>query len=161
MRLQRIMLQLQRYDLSLVYRKGSQSFIADTLSRAQLSESLPADIYEDYEVLTVQPVASHKMAELQRETVLDPVMVSLSSVILHGWSESENDVPEDLKPFFNVRDQLATRDGVIYKGVIWCYMKKSWYPSHFILIIYTVSIWVILVSSQPRKELVIFYIGPE
>ena len=116
MRLQRMMLQLQRYDLSLVYRKGSQLFIADTLSRAQLSESLPADIYEDYEVLTVQPVASHKMAELQRETALDPVMVSLSSVILHGWPESENDVPEDLKPFFNVRDQLATRDGVIYKG---------------------------------------------
>ena len=99
-----------------MYRKGSQLFIADTLSRAQLSESLPADIYEDYEVLTVQPVASHKMAELQRETALDPVMVSLSSVILHGWPESENDVPEDLKSFFNVRDQLATRDGVIYKG---------------------------------------------
>ena len=54
MRLQRMMLQLQRYDLSLVYRKGSQLFIADTLSRAQLSESLPADIYElDCEVLTV------------------------------------------------------------------------------------------------------------
>ena len=116
MRLQRMMLQLQRYGLSLVYRKGSQLFIADTLSRAQLSESLPADIYEDYEVLTVQPVASHKMAELQRETALDPVMVSLSSVILHGWPESENGVPEDLKPFFNVRGQLATRDGVIYKG---------------------------------------------
>ena len=37
-RLQKMMLQLQRYDLSLVYKKGSQLFIADTLSRAQLSE---------------------------------------------------------------------------------------------------------------------------
>ena len=116
MRLQRMMLQLQRYDLSLVYKKGSQLFIADTLSRAQLSETLPADIYEDYEVLTVQPVGSHKMAELQRETALDPIMVNLASVILHGWPESESDVSNDLKPYFNVRDQLATRDRVIYKG---------------------------------------------
>ena len=34
MRLQRMMLQLQRHDLSLVYKKGFQLFIADTLSRA-------------------------------------------------------------------------------------------------------------------------------
>jgi hypothetical protein len=43
-------------------------------------------------------------------------MVNLASVILHGWPESESDVSNDLKPYFNVRDQLATRDGVIYKG---------------------------------------------
>ena len=47
MRLQRMMLQLQRYDLSLVYKKGFQLFIADTLSRAQVQpHSLPADVYE-------------------------------------------------------------------------------------------------------------------
>ena len=39
MRLQRMILQLQRYDLRLVYKKGSQLFIADTLSCAQLSET--------------------------------------------------------------------------------------------------------------------------
>jgi transposase InsO family protein len=116
MRLQRMMLQLQRYDLSLVYKKGSQLFIADTLSRAYLNETFPADIYEDYEILTVQPVASHKLDELQRKTALDPMMMQLASTILHGWPESQKDVPDDLKPYFNVRDQLATRDGVIYKG---------------------------------------------
>ena len=116
MRLQRMMLQLQRYDLTLVYKKGSQLFIADTLSRAQLSETSPADIYEDYQVLTVTPVGSHKMAELQGETAMDPVMMQLASVILHGWPENESDVSADLKPYFKVRDQLATRDGVIYKG---------------------------------------------
>lgn len=115
MRLQRMMLQLQRYDLSLVYKKGSQLFIADALSRAQLSETSPSDI-EDYEVLTVQPVGSHKMTELKRETALDPTMINLASVILHGWPVSKSDVPDDLKPYFNVRDQLATRDSVIYKG---------------------------------------------
>ena len=56
------------------------------------------------------------MVELQRETALDPVMVNLAAVILHGWPESERNVPKELKPYFNVRDQLPTRDGVMYKG---------------------------------------------
>ena len=97
MRLQRMMLQLQRYDLMLVYKKGSQLFIADTLSRAQLSETAPTDIHEGYEVLAVKPVGSRKMAELQRETAMDPVMMKLASVILHGWPENESDVSDDLK----------------------------------------------------------------
>ena len=62
------------------------------------------------------PVGSHKMAELQQETAMDPVMMQLASVILHGWPENESDVSADLKSYFKVRDQLATRDGVIYKG---------------------------------------------
>ncbi len=44
------------------------------------------------------------------------MMMQLASTILHGWPESQKDVPDNLKPYFNVRDQLATRDGVIYKG---------------------------------------------
>ena len=36
---------------------------------------------KDYEVLTVQPVASHKMVELQRETALEPVMVNMVAMI--------------------------------------------------------------------------------
>ena len=42
-------------------------------------------------------------------------MVNLAAVILHGWPESERNVLEELKPYFNVRDQLATRDSVIYE----------------------------------------------
>ncbi|CAB4008940.1 Hypothetical predicted protein [Paramuricea clavata] len=49
-----------------------------SLLSTHLSETLPADIYE---VLMVQPVGSHKMAELQRETALDPIMVNLVSVM--------------------------------------------------------------------------------
>lgn len=96
-----MMLQLQRYDMSLVYKKGCQLLTGNTLSRAQLNETSPADIYEDYEILTVQPVGLNNTDE--RETALDPTMVNLASVSLHGWPVREN-------------DQLATRDGVIYKG---------------------------------------------
>ena len=42
------------------------------------------------------------MAELQRETAMDPVMMQLASVILHRWPENESDVSADLKSYFKV-----------------------------------------------------------
>ena len=36
-RLQRMMMQLQKYNLRVVYKRGSEMYIADTLSRAYLS----------------------------------------------------------------------------------------------------------------------------
>ena len=39
-RLQRMILRLQRYDLQIAYKKGSEMYVADTLSRACLQESI-------------------------------------------------------------------------------------------------------------------------
>ena len=115
MRLQKMMLLLQRYDVNVINKKGTTLYIADTLSRAYLpEEAQEADT--DYEILTVQPVASHKMKELQYETEADPTMVSLKNTILNGWPKCSKDVHPDVKPYFTFRDQLSTRDGVIYKG---------------------------------------------
>ena len=38
-RLQRMLLQLQRYDINLIYRKGTDMLVADTLSRAAIQSS--------------------------------------------------------------------------------------------------------------------------
>jgi RNase H-like domain found in reverse transcriptase/Reverse transcriptase (RNA-dependent DNA polymerase) len=52
-RLQRMMLRLQKFDLHVVYKKGSQMFLADTLSRAYISHARPCE--EDYsEVFTIE-----------------------------------------------------------------------------------------------------------
>ena len=42
-RLQRMLLQLQKYDLEVVYKPGKELYIADTLSRAYLP-IVPADL---------------------------------------------------------------------------------------------------------------------
>lgn len=78
-------------------------FIADTLSRAHIDETSPAaDVDDDYEVLTVQPVASHLLEELRQETVLDLVMKNLASTILYEWPKNQDDVHPDIKPYFNI-----------------------------------------------------------
>ena len=44
-RLQKMLLQLQEYDINLVYKRGKEMYLADTLSRAYP----PEIIYEDFE----------------------------------------------------------------------------------------------------------------
>lgn len=55
-----MIMKLQRYDLDVFYEKGTELYIADTLSRAHLNEA-PRDEEEEYEVLMVASIAPPKM----------------------------------------------------------------------------------------------------
>ena len=44
-------------------------------------------------------------------------MQKLLSIIGDGWRDNKNEVPSELKPYFDVRDSLSHQDGVILKGV--------------------------------------------
>ena len=66
-----MMMQLQRYDLKVVYEKGSELYLADTLSRAHMEETA-AEEEDRNEVLMVTPVAPHRMVDLKKETTSDP-----------------------------------------------------------------------------------------
>ena len=86
-RLQKMMMQLQHYDLKVVYKKGSELYLTDTLSRAHMEE--PAAEEEDgYEVLMVTPVAPHRMVELKKETASDSQLAKKISTVKNGWTES-------------------------------------------------------------------------
>lgn len=115
LRLQRMLMQLQRYDLSVVYKKGSELYIADTLSRAYLDETSP-DLEGDYEVLMVIPITPPKIEQLRQETATDPALQKLTQTIQAGWPEYLKDVHPDLRPYFGLRDQLSVHDGIVFKG---------------------------------------------
>ena len=78
-----MIMKLQRYDLDVFYEKGTELYIADTLSRAHLNET-PRDEEEEYEVLMVTSIAPPKMEQLKRETVADLVLTKLISTIQKG-----------------------------------------------------------------------------
>ena len=41
---------------------------------------------------------------------------SSENLILSGWPSKAADLPEELRPYYTYRDELAVLDGVIYKG---------------------------------------------
>ncbi len=117
-RLQNMRLQLQKYDISLVYKKGAELYLADTLSRAPLSETTQIEHELDqFVVMTILPISDTKQVELASATKSDLHLQKLASVILHGWPDKPNSVPLEVRPYFPFRDELIINEsGIILKG---------------------------------------------
>ncbi|XP_055507978.1 uncharacterized protein LOC129707187 [Leucoraja erinacea] len=116
-RLQRMMLQLQRFEFDIVYKKGTEMHVADALSRAPLS-SCAQHPYEqsDLHVLNVNFVPSKQLQTLIEHTAVDSDLQQLSAVILRDWPCKPHSLPAAVRPFFLARDELVLRDGIVIKG---------------------------------------------
>ncbi len=97
-RIQRMMLRLQRYNLNVVYKRGKELYVADALSRAHLPSTDQAEVIEEYEVMVVDILSSRRVEELRRDTLADPMCWRLSEVITAGWPNTFREVPHDLRP---------------------------------------------------------------
>ena len=119
-RLQRLMLRLMQYDVVIKYKRGPELYLADTLSRAYLpQEHLPGKADQEVERIhsvNFLSVSEPQIQEIREETAKDPVLQSLKAVILNGWPNQRESLPAELHQYFNVRDELAAQDGVIFKG---------------------------------------------
>ena len=117
-RIQRMMLELQRYDLTIEYRKGESLYLADTLSRAYLPVTTceyDADErichFTTREELTeidarkeVHAVSDQRLVEVEEHTKKDANMCKLIDIINRGWPDKKTDIPCDLQSYFNIRD---------------------------------------------------------
>lgn len=116
-RLQRMLLQLQAYGITLVYKKGKHMYLADTLSQAPdktISQGPAAD--NTYEVMSVSYISTNRLEELRTHTARDQVLQTLSTVIHRGWPGKERSVPPSIRPFFPHRDELVVEEGIVIKG---------------------------------------------
>ena len=119
-RLQRMILQLQRYDLEIVHLPGKCIPVADTLSRKFLSDTYP-DFSESFEaqvhmVTSNLPVSDRKMLEIEKASLTDPQFRILRSTILKGWPNMHQECPAEILDYWNHRDELTVLDGLIFKG---------------------------------------------
>lgn len=120
-RIQRMRLQLQRFDFQLVYKPGKELFIADTLSRAPSPRVYSDDVTTECEeqvhhvINSVAPMESTRQ-RYARATAEDPTLQLLQSVMLAGWPEHRSQCPAAIKPFWPVRHDLAVVGGVVLLG---------------------------------------------
>uniref|UniRef100_A0A8C5HEF5 Gypsy retrotransposon integrase-like protein 1 n=1 Tax=Gouania willdenowi TaxID=441366 RepID=A0A8C5HEF5_GOUWI len=116
-RLQRMMLRLQSYDITLVYKKGKLMYVADTLSRAPTT-NIPVSTAENdsFEVMSVSVISTARLEELRKHTGEDAMLKKLTTVIQRGWPSRENQLQPAIRPFYPYRDELTVDDGIIMKG---------------------------------------------
>ena len=119
-RLQRMMLQIQPYDLEVHYIRGKDIPVADALSRLHTSEE--SDDFQNEIEFHVNsfvkhiPVSDTKMEQIRKENQRDPVMQTLIKVIQEGWPVVRKSCPRPVIPYWNFREELAVVDGIILKA---------------------------------------------
>ena len=120
-RLQRMLLQLQKYSLVVRYKKGTQMYLADTLSRAHLPEVQACELALevagiDHTSTLALPV--ERLHQLQHASADDPVLCELRKNILQGWPESKPGISEALRAYYDFRDELTVEDQLVFKGPV-------------------------------------------
>ena len=117
-RLQRLMIRLMQYDVEIKYWRGPEMYFGDTLSRAYLPHHPGKADLEVERIRSVNfvSVSEPQIQEIREETAKDAVLQSLKAVILNGWPNQRESLPTGPRHHFNIRDELAAQDGVIFKG---------------------------------------------
>ena len=125
-RLQRMLLRLQKFDLEVTYKKGTEMVLADTLSRAYkvpqpgepAAEATRGETEKDVESINMTqyiPMSEKTQTRMQRATEEDEDLRDLKTVIRHGWP-LRKDVPVKVRDYFPFRDELTMQNGLIFKG---------------------------------------------
>ena len=112
-RLQRMLLRIQPYAITIRYRPGKEMAMADALSR-QPSDN-KEQIQLDVQLHFVQ-FSTQRLEILRDETQQDPELMELQSIILDGWPEKRNEIPAEIRKYWAFRDEMAVADGLVTKG---------------------------------------------
>ena len=118
-RLQRLLLRSLVYDVNLLYRRGSQMELADTLSRAYLPEVNLTSVQKEFEAVNMAqdlPVSAAQVDDIRKHMEEDHELQELIKAILTGWPEDKSQVPNSAVPYYHVRNELAIQNGVICRG---------------------------------------------
>ena len=123
-RLQRMMMQLQKYNLRVVYKRGSEMYIADTLSRAYLSAPNQVSEEEQEFIRAVENVkmtkhlsiSPERLQEIQEKTRDDETLQDLKKNIENGWPDQRSKVLPRTRAYYKFRDELSVQGGVLFKG---------------------------------------------
>ena len=113
-RLQRMLLCLQNYDVTIQYQPGKTLLLVDSLSRLP-GPKPTAEIKLDVAINLVQ-FSQDKVEELCSKTNHDPVLAPLRDLIVSGWPDKFKTLLKLLRPYWSYRDELSVEDGVILKG---------------------------------------------
>ncbi|XP_046549031.1 uncharacterized protein LOC124259009 [Haliotis rubra] len=110
---------LSKYDLDVSYKPGKELIVPDALSRAFLPASDEWFEDTDYEVnfISMLPMTPEKVTEFKDATANDVQLQQLKSIVPSGWPDDRQDVPVLVRDFWNIRDEIKTVDGLLFKGV--------------------------------------------
>ena len=92
--------------------------MADALSRAPVSQ-LPVTEQSDLETVCAvvdAQLTDRKITAVRLATAEDKVLQKVQQLIKEGWPSDRRGLPNQVVPYFHLRDELVHEDGIIFKG---------------------------------------------
>lgn len=120
-RLQRMMLRVQRYEFTVVYKPGKYMYVADALSRAALPELMHDRVTCEVEdqacfLIANTPFSDSKLTLVREATQRDQECELIRHYILAGWPRYKKDLHDIVKKHWSYKEELQLIDGVIFKN---------------------------------------------
>ncbi|XP_063404228.1 uncharacterized protein K02A2.6-like [Mytilus trossulus] len=120
-RIQRFVLQLQKYDIVVRYKPGKSMYVSDTLSRMYLQETVEK-LVPDIEINEIQlnahlPISPEKYELFKKQTESDEILQQIKKINEEGWPLKKEELPEDLKMYWQFRNEITCIDNLLYKGL--------------------------------------------
>ena len=119
-RLQRMLLQLQKYNISVRHVSGKDIPVSDCLSRHSLDETYPSLIDGlDCHVHTVTKqlfVTDSRIQNMKDELANDSEMQILKKTIVEGWPSNRSDCRPEIVSYWNHRDELSWENNLCFRG---------------------------------------------
>ena len=116
--LQSVLIRALAYDITVEYKRGKLMYIADTLSRACLPHD-KEDCCKEFESVNSIDfilITCNRFEEIKRETLQDSALQKVKDVKLRGWPNSKSELPPEVSPYFNFRDELTVSDELVLRG---------------------------------------------
>ena len=113
-RLQRFLLKLQLYYVTIEYLPGHKVAVTDVLSRVSPSgktviKGLDVTVHE----MTCQPCIHNRIERIQLAIGEDQILQLLMQQIMEGWPQHCKSLPVVLCPFWQLKDDLAIEHSCI------------------------------------------------
>ena len=124
LRIQKMMLKLQQFDLKVKYVPGKSLAVADALSRATdttYDRTSDEQSIKDMDIhiqaiMKILPVTDTQKEKIMIESQKDKTMQELMSTIMEGWPKSKNQCSERIKIYWSLQEELSVVEGLIFKG---------------------------------------------
>ena len=125
-------MRLQSYDLVIRYKKGKEMYLADTLSphyleaedgataakvshvRSTFEQELQTD--EGLDEINHLLAQEAQVNKCHVETDSDETLQAVKIMIKKGWYGEKSRLSPATVPYYHLRDELVTQDGLIFRG---------------------------------------------
>ena len=114
-RMQRMRMRLQNYNLNVIHIKGSEMYLADTLSRAHSTSTEPSELFDKDLSIASIGIAHQMVQRIQDETKKDDTLRHLMQQCKDGWPVNTNKIENCIKPYATYKNDITITDNLILK----------------------------------------------